>query len=440
MRRRNRMANSASLSTWLLGHGQAPPIEVLRNTRLAAYGYTALPRTDPARPSLRPDYVAALGRHQRIKREIVPLIRAWRAAGVDVLLFKGFHLAEFVYPLPGARFHGDVDVLIPREAEALASRVARSLGWHEAMIQTVGPSHSHNAFSLVRASGVTRIDVHREIIHVHLPWHAVQRRVTDEVWRKSRVRSWEGIDIREMCPVDMLLIGLVLQRCWSGDAWQLKPHDVIDYRYIAARHDVDSAALRARARELGCERTFEIFASRCDPGSSRLELAAPRAVRRWRWNARAFPERGLVGAAELAVAGLIGAPSGVRAALTMIPTVLRVRLALGLHKDLWSLLRAMTPTITAAPKSVSRADVVAAARWAIRLVGTGRHDAGVVFALALYVKLREVGWPVEFVSGIRRDPEGMVGHSWIEHDGVVLPELYESDKCATFAENFRYRG
>ena len=100
----------------------------------------------------------------------------------------------------------------------------------------------------------------------------------------------------------------------------------------------------------------------------------------------------------------------------------------------------MTPTVTPAPPSISRADVVAAMRWAIRLVGTGRHGACVVFALALYVKLREVGWPVDFVSGIRRDVEGTVGHAWVEHDGVVLPELYESDKCATFAENFRFRG
>lgn len=434
------MTNSPSLSTWLLGHGQPPPIEVLRTTHLAAYGYTALPRTDPVRPSLRPDYIATLGRHQRIKREIIPLLRAWRAAGIDVLLFKGFQLAEFVYPLPGARFHGDVDVLIPRDAQALASRVARSLGWHESGRQTVGPMHSHNAFTLVRASGATMIDVHSEIIHVVLPWNAVQRRVTDQVWRRSQVRWWEGLDVREMCPVDMVLIGLVLQRCWSGDGWQLKPHDVIDYRYIAARHGVDSASLRARARELGCERTFEIFATRCDPGSSRLELAAPRAVRRWRWNAKAFPERGLLGGSELALARLFGAPSGARAALGMIPTVLRVRLALRVHQDLRSLLRAMTPTVTSAAPSIGRADVVAAVRWAMRLIGTGHHGHCLVFALALYVKLREAGWPVEFVSGIRRDVEGTVGHAWIEHDGVVLPELYESEKCASFAENFRFRG
>jgi hypothetical protein len=318
--------------------------------------------------------------------------------------------------------------------------VARSLGWHEAAMQTVGPSHSHNAFSLVRANGTAVIDVHREIIHVLLPWNAVQRRITDSVWKASRARCWEGVRVRELCPVDMLLVGLVLQRCWSGDAWQLKPHDVIDYRHIASRYDIDATALYERARELGCERTLEIFSSRCDPDSSRLELGPPRAVRRWRWNATAFPERGLLGALELAVARVCGAPSGARAALAMVPTVLRVHFALLVHRDLRALLRAMTPSVTSGPPSMGRADVVAAMRWAIRLVGAGRQGQSLVLALALYVKLREVGWLVDFVSGIRRDSDGTVGHAWVEHEGVVLPELHESDKCATFAENFRFPG
>jgi Uncharacterised nucleotidyltransferase/Transglutaminase-like superfamily len=431
---------SPALSTWLLGKGQPPPIEVLRTTRLAAYGYTALPRTNPSRSSLRTDYIATLGRHQRIKREIIPLLRAWRDAGIDILLFKGFHLAEFVYSLPGARSHGDVDVLIPRDSELHASRIARSLGWHEAARQTVGPSHSHNAFGLVRANGTTTVDVHREIIHVVLPWHAVQRRITDAVWSASQVRWWEGLDIRELSPVDMLLVGIVLQRCWSGDAWQLKPHDVIDYQNIATRFDVDAGALNARARELGCERTLAIFSTRFDPGASRLELGTPRVTRRWRWNASAFRERGLLGASELAVARLCGAPSGARATISMIPTVLRVQLALRVHQDLHSLLRSLTPSVRPAPPTMGRADIVAAVRWAMRLVGSGKHGPGIVLALALYVRLREAGWPVAFVSGIRRDREGTVGHVWIEHEGVVLPELHESDKCATFAENFRFPG
>lgn len=432
------MSAAAPLSAWLLGAGQAPSLEVLRTTRLAAYGYTAIPRSHPVRSSLRTDYIAALGRHQQIKREIIPLLRVWRDAGIDVLLFKGFHLAEFVYPLPGARFHGNVDLLIRRDQLALASRTAKSLGWHEKSPPTIGPSHSHEAFSLVRSRGAAMIDVHRDVIHTMLPWNAVQRRITDAAWDASRVRWWEGIDIRELCPVDMILVGLVLQRCWGADAWRLKPHDAIDYRHIASRYEVDADALEQRASELGCARTLGIFSSRCDPESGRLELGAPTLSNRLRWQAVAFPERGLLGGLERTVARLCGAPSGGRAALAMLPTVIRVRLALHVHRDMQALLSVIAPDVPVGAPSRSRADVAAAVRWAIRLAGTGRNDDWLVSALTLFIALREAGWPVDFVSGIRPDADCIVGHAWIEHDGVVLPEMDEAEKCATFAENFRF--
>jgi hypothetical protein len=57
--------------------------------------------------------------------------------------------------------------------------------------------------------------------------------------------------------------------------------------------------------------------------------------------------------------------------------------------------------------------------------------------LATYVALRDRGWPVEFVSGIRRDGKAAVGHAWVELDGAVLLEL-DPTVCARFDENFRY--
>ncbi|HEY9514841.1 MAG TPA: hypothetical protein VIQ74_04100, partial [Gemmatimonadaceae bacterium] len=58
-----------SLAAWLLDHArETPPESVLRATNLAAYAYAALPPKHPARPALLPDYLAALARHERIKR------------------------------------------------------------------------------------------------------------------------------------------------------------------------------------------------------------------------------------------------------------------------------------------------------------------------------------------------------------------------------------
>src|SRR5690606_38305783 len=81
-------------------------------------------------PRLRPrDRRAAFARRQWLKWEVAPLLTALREAGIEALLFKGFHLAEFVYPVPGSRFHSDVDLVLREGGIEQAGRIARELGW-----------------------------------------------------------------------------------------------------------------------------------------------------------------------------------------------------------------------------------------------------------------------------------------------------------------------
>lgn len=433
------LASTDGLEDWLLGRGALPRHDVLRRTRLAAYAYTVLPASDPARPALRDEYSAALGRHHLIKRELLPLLRAWYQAGIDMLLFKGFQLAEFEYAAPGARFHGDVDILIPSKQIRTAEHIARMLGWYQLAPPTAIPVFSHNAFGLVRLEGATRIDVHTEIIHYSLPWRSLQRRITDAVWRASRVRSWEGIELREPSPVDMVLVALILQRCWGGDGWQLKPHDVIDFQRITERHRIGRAALEARARELGCERTLAIFLSRCDPDANRLCLAAPTRRERARWNLAAFEERGPLGALERLISRAIIAPQGVPLALAFVPTVWEVRNAMRRHRDLRALVRSVTPVQPDVDTWRPRADVIAGVRWAVRLVNGSRAPC-LVRALSTYSALRRHGWPVTFVTGVRRrsGDRRISSHAWVEYRDVVLPELNEPDNRSLFTESFRF--
>src|SRR5688572_3547952 len=98
------------IAEFLLGRGRLPSADLLRRSGLGAWTYTALPGTHPLREQLRPEYLAMLERHIAIRHELLPLFRAWRDAGVDILPFKGFWLSETVYRVPGARFYGDVDV------------------------------------------------------------------------------------------------------------------------------------------------------------------------------------------------------------------------------------------------------------------------------------------------------------------------------------------
>jgi hypothetical protein len=426
------------LEAWLLDPAApAPSPAELRRAGLAGYAYTVLPAGDAARAELRGDYLASLARHQRIRAELAPLVRAWSEAGVDVLFFKGFHLAEFVYPAPGARFHGDVDVVVrPGEVER-ARDVAVAAGWRVATDTTmIDKPYYHNVFTLLGPGGDACVDLHRWAIHSELPWTRVPRRITEAAWSASRERAWESGRIREMAPVDALLVGLVLQRCW-GDRWRLKPHDPIDFRLLS--RDVPRAMLVARARELGASGALAHFLERCDPDAGRLHLGAPDRPTRLAWDLGALTERGATGVTEVAAKALMDAPRWGRAALRILPRLAKARRTVAAQPDLTELLRSLTPAAGSAPgDSRRRYFAVRAAVHLSRLLPANPRGDCLVRSLAVYAELRRQGWPVRFVSGVRRGPGGVVGHAWVEMDGEVIPELCEPANRRTYHVNFVY--
>lgn len=427
------------LSAFLLGRGAPPPSETLRAAALGAYTYAVLPPEHPQRQELRDDFLASLARHHRILIELVPLLAAWREAGIDALLFKGFWLAEFAYPAPGLRFHGDVDVLLRPGQVAAAAEIGRTLGWREVVHPIEGRRpYSHEAFVLVRPGGATRIDAHRFILHSRIRWNATQRRITEAVWARARERAWEGITIFEPDPVDALLVGLILQRCW-GDRWRLKSSDALDFRLLVERHGIRRTALWTRARELRCTRTLRIFLERCDPETGRLDLAPPSRLTALRSTFAVFRERPTL-AFETRVARLPRAPAALLDAVRALPTVLRVWLALRRYRPLADLLASLTPARprTRRTDPVRRARTVRGVRWAVWLLRIRPHGACLVRSLALYRALRHQGWPVVFVSGVRRSAGAIGGHAWVELDDEVLPELVEPMNRMYYAENFRY--
>jgi hypothetical protein len=266
----------------------------------------------------------------------------------------------------------------------------------------------------------------------------VQRRITSAVWERSRPRQWDDIEIREPAPVDMALVALVLQRCWGAERWHLKPHDVIDFRYIESA-GVTRDALRERARALGCERTLALFLERCDPTAGRLDLSPPSRHARLRFDRLAFRERGLLGRRERTVARIVAAPVSVSVGLTFVPLVLRIRRALRGQPDIRSILERLAMTAdTPLDRRRTRAMVVPGVSWALRLVGAGSAGPCVVRALAVFTALRQRGWPVDFVSGVRRNGSSVVGHAWVEDHRGALLDLEQADVHGKYSENFRF--
>jgi Uncharacterised nucleotidyltransferase len=136
-----------------------------------------LPGAHELRPRLEPVRLAMLGRHLRIRAALESLLGAWQAAGIAALLFKGFALAEFVYPDPAQRFYGDVDVLIDPRQATRAAQVARSLGWRDDGLSGVPAAWTHEVAHLYSPDGHTRLDMHRHVT----AWSPLSRRKVERV-------------------------------------------------------------------------------------------------------------------------------------------------------------------------------------------------------------------------------------------------------------------
>ncbi|HYR12219.1 MAG TPA: lasso peptide biosynthesis B2 protein [Longimicrobium sp.] len=435
-----RSTGASPVATWLLGRGDLPPAEELRAANLGAYAYTALAEDHPERVRLRLDFMSSVARSLCHKRTMLPLLDAWQRAGIPVLLFKGFHLSEFLYPVRGARAFADVDVLLRPESADAARRVAEREGWGvDYDSGEVGQPHFHTAFELIHPTTGVWVDVHRYALGAMTPGLRLKRRVTDAVWARARERDWEGVRVWEMDPVDALLVGLVLGRAWGADGWAVKAHDAVDWRLLREQAGTGDAQLERRARELGCARTLQLFRERFDPDGGRLELGRP--SRGWVRRARALSmaECFQLGATLLRATSAPGIAADVAATL---PYVYRAVRAVRRLPDLRELLPSLTPPAGGAaasgPAVGRRFRTSRGVRWAARLLRTASGCDGLVRSLALYAALREQGWAVSFVSGVPREGGRATSHAWLELDGRVLPELREFTNGDLYREDFRY--
>ncbi len=384
--------------------------QLLVRCGLAPYAYGQGVADDPKKRPLFQAFMATTARHLKLRAELQTLVRAWSAAGIDVLLFKGFHLAEFVHTAPGLRFYRDVDLVMdPAQAEE-ASRIAQAHGWverwHVSHPVTMSSPYNeaycgHEVLHLEHpALGVT-VDVHRRILHnLHdqLPWCAPQARITAAVWQASDRVAWGGGVVRLPAPEDAILIGPVLNRCWSAwDDWVLEPHDYLDFKTIVESCGVTRAGLVARARSLGCVRTLELFLERCDPFNRHLVLREPTRRERQRWNLALTLERGHAGLARRVVA-IKDWPGEVSAAVRQLPTALRVVRLLRRGVPPEEIAHALGETVSVR-RSLGHREWWHLQRGTARVLGLLRVDAAEywsAYVLTLYAVLRRRGCPAEF--------------------------------------------
>lgn len=112
-------------------------------------------------------HYALAARNLRIFKGVASIIEKLHQAGVDVVVLKGAHLAEAVYPSVGCRPMGDVDLLLRPADFSNAARVLSELGYDAFTSPEVDTSLSVG--TTLNASWWNHPDP--DSISLHLHWH-----------------------------------------------------------------------------------------------------------------------------------------------------------------------------------------------------------------------------------------------------------------------------
>jgi hypothetical protein len=290
------MLDSKALEHFLL-HGDLPSVDLLKQTKLAAYAYTQLPEHHPLRSQLEGDMLHWSLHHLQIKAALKTLFAAWHQGGLQFMAFKGFYLAECVYPQACQRAYNDVDLLVHEQDVAQLSGIAQTLGWLETWREgqvndrRQPEDTNHEVLHLEHPRFPIRLDIHKHVVHTFSERTDLQERLTRAAWSQAVRFDWEGLKVQTLNLVDHLLFGLVLSRSWSGDFWQLKPHDYLDSLHLIHK-GISEMTLKQRAHELGCSATLELFLKRCNPYKKRLDFTPPSRLNRLFYESCIMFERG----------------------------------------------------------------------------------------------------------------------------------------------------
>lgn len=429
-----------ALESFLLGITPAKdvPSGLMTDFRLMPLFYSSLPTDHPEKPKFRNAFLASTARHAKIKSHVLELVRAWNAAGIVPMLFKGFMMAEFVYDLSAIRFYGDVDMIVKESEAARAAKIASKLpGWVETWnrTDTVLPN-VHEESHLFTTDHSVRLDLHRFALHTFTSAKNAQR-LTNEMWSTSSQVTWEGCQVALPAAEDAALLGIVLSRMWD-ESPGVKPHDVLDFRALSKKWGLSREALISRAEHFGLKKPLEAFLALCDPWEQKLDykVLSQEKLRIWR---NSFPTAWQLEWRFARFDRLVRAIPTLLDVATQYSNVLRVKKLLRQKTDLFEIVATNEPSPRAQPnKTLKHLErIMRGIHWTLFLTGP-RTDACVPRSLAVYNALKAEGHDVVFVSGVRRNNGKLEGHAWVELNGIGLEIFNDLPSAQIFKENFRY--
>lgn len=392
---------------------------------LSGFVLARLPGDHALRRSLRQVTLNLSFRHGHIRAELRELLQAWHAAGLPFVLLKGFALAEFEYATPTERFYGDVDVLLPGNVDTVqrAHLLALAHGWHSDGMQDAPELWTHETMHLFSPDGHIRLDVHRDLVpSLYGVTPSRARELTRQVWGRATVQDWDGLHVRLMHPLDAALL-VAVGRTWGGDQGGVKPADYADLLVLKNRYGLTGDRLVQHAQLWQAEHTWKAFTQLCNPWQAHLTLdpqvTAPvlRAAvvldglkPGWSfWKAQFSRLWHVAPQLPAALGHVLAATAAVRAGGD--PRA---------HLRRWQAVE--TPRRAGYRRLTDRFSAI---NFWLRVLYPRQSRQGVCVprAYATFRSFQRLGYPVSFVSGVARGPQGVVGHAWLE-DGWGEMEFY----------------
>jgi hypothetical protein len=241
--------------------------------------------------ALRQIHTAAWGGTLRLVAGALPAVRALEEAGISTLLLKGLALTYTVYPRPGLRTFGDVDVLVEPKAAQDAGALLARLGWHPIRPVAEPTQRLRHSLGLVNGGGV-QVDLH---------WHALAECCADDAdhgfWQRAGTLRLGPLTTKVLSPPDQLLHVAIHGLRWTAADSALWIADAVAIlRHEGASFDWNRLVDEARRRRLTFQmgRALDVLrrAGLVDvPLAVTAALAAPPAgwLERLEYRAKAAP-------------------------------------------------------------------------------------------------------------------------------------------------------
>jgi Uncharacterised nucleotidyltransferase len=202
----------------------------------------------------------AAGIAQAVRRS-APLQEALLAlAPAPVIVLKGAALAELIYPSPGARSMGDVDLLIPEEALAASLGKLEALGYRRKY-----PDHpilDHESFHERQLEGPLELDLHQAFVQptrLRIDYPAIF----------ARAIAWPALapNARLLAPEDAVVYGCLHAAIGEFTPTWAPAIGLLDLRELLDRPgpfwgtlgpSLASELVRVRAGEWGADRMLHV--------------------------------------------------------------------------------------------------------------------------------------------------------------------------------------